>query len=568
MSPSPRRRPISSPATRTSWSTCSSAIARTARRAAFRWPRTGRKANGPATLWASLSANGRAVAFASSASNLVPNDTNGAQDVFVSSVDCGNGVVNPGEECDDGNVADGDCCSAECNLEAVGSACDDGDLCTQTDGCDGAGTCVGDDPVVCPGPGDSCRANGACDPRPAPVRSSMRPPGHRARTAISVTGSDACDGEGSCVGSDPVVCPEPSEACHVNGACDPTTGTCPILDAPAGTLCSDGNLCTGSDACDGAGSCVGSDPVVCPQPSEACHVNGACDPATGTCPILEAPDGTSCDDGEACTTGDACAAGACEPGELDPSACVDPTRCYRAELGFSDLLRFRIRQVTIADEFGTGRYWLQRPTELCATATVDDGDAATPPGDGAAMRQLLACHDIDAVWINWKPPVFDRHAATVENLLGAQRLSIGNPLEMCMRANERGSNPSALLDDYVCYGAKRADGEQDLPERTVLVEDRFGTASVRVGRPELYCNPASADGGMIAQPLANLVCYSTRDSSHSGGSTPLRPITLSIEDRFTSGKLFTFGADRLCLPTAVQEVTKQARALRFRHRHR
>jgi hypothetical protein len=46
---------------------------------------------------------------------------------------CGNGVVDPGEECDDGaaNRTGGTCCSADCQLLPSGTACaDDGDLCT------------------------------------------------------------------------------------------------------------------------------------------------------------------------------------------------------------------------------------------------------------------------------------------------------------------------------------------------------------------------------------------------------------------------------------------------------
>ncbi len=46
------------------------------------------------------------------------------------------------EECDDGNLIDGDCCSSTCELEPDGSDCeDDGDVCS-SDTCDGAGTCV------------------------------------------------------------------------------------------------------------------------------------------------------------------------------------------------------------------------------------------------------------------------------------------------------------------------------------------------------------------------------------------------------------------------------------------
>jgi len=57
---------------------------------------------------------------------------------------CGNGVVEPGEQCDDGpgNGQPGDCCTAACLFQAAGTACtEDGDLCT-LDACDGAGTCI------------------------------------------------------------------------------------------------------------------------------------------------------------------------------------------------------------------------------------------------------------------------------------------------------------------------------------------------------------------------------------------------------------------------------------------
>jgi len=64
---------------------------------------------------------------------------------------CGDGIVDPGEECDDGNNDDGDGCSATCTVEAVcpgfcalgGEPCDDintcvglGDFCVPDDSCD------------------------------------------------------------------------------------------------------------------------------------------------------------------------------------------------------------------------------------------------------------------------------------------------------------------------------------------------------------------------------------------------------------------------------------------------
>lgn len=69
-----------------------------------------------------------------------------------------NGVVEAGEECDDGNTINGDCCSANCTLES----CDDGDDCTTGDKCNTRGQCVGT-PRVCNSPG-ACEANpGTCD---------------------------------------------------------------------------------------------------------------------------------------------------------------------------------------------------------------------------------------------------------------------------------------------------------------------------------------------------------------------------------------------------------------------
>jgi cysteine-rich repeat protein/parallel beta-helix repeat protein len=56
---------------------------------------------------------------------------------------CGNGIVSAGEQCDDGNPDAGDCCSPSCQFESSGAACDDGDLCTNGDACNGAGACVG-----------------------------------------------------------------------------------------------------------------------------------------------------------------------------------------------------------------------------------------------------------------------------------------------------------------------------------------------------------------------------------------------------------------------------------------
>src|SRR5262245_22156909 len=85
------------------------------------------------------------------------------QDIFGTK--CTNGVVDPTEECEDGNLTDGDCCSARCTFEPSGSACSaDANVCT-ADVCDGAGACV-HPPLsagtACTGDGNLC-TDDACD---------------------------------------------------------------------------------------------------------------------------------------------------------------------------------------------------------------------------------------------------------------------------------------------------------------------------------------------------------------------------------------------------------------------
>jgi cysteine-rich repeat protein len=61
----------------------------------------------------------------------------------ITATKCGNGVIDPLENCDDGNQADGDWCSARCRLDAAGTPCSTDGNSACTDGvCDVAGTCT------------------------------------------------------------------------------------------------------------------------------------------------------------------------------------------------------------------------------------------------------------------------------------------------------------------------------------------------------------------------------------------------------------------------------------------
>jgi cysteine-rich repeat protein len=61
---------------------------------------------------------------------------------------CGNWIVEAGESCDDGNTANGDCCSSSCTVDPTGSGCPgNGDLCTPGL-CNGSGFCLHENQCV------------------------------------------------------------------------------------------------------------------------------------------------------------------------------------------------------------------------------------------------------------------------------------------------------------------------------------------------------------------------------------------------------------------------------------
>lgn len=81
---------------------------------------------------------------------------------------CGDGVLDAGEECDDGNTTGGDCCRMNCTLDLPGMPCAGDDVACHDHVCDGLGACAtrpNSDPCDT---GDACSeglcSDGACVP--------------------------------------------------------------------------------------------------------------------------------------------------------------------------------------------------------------------------------------------------------------------------------------------------------------------------------------------------------------------------------------------------------------------
>jgi len=213
------------------------------------------------------------------------------------------------------NPATGTCSNPE---KVDGIACDDGDLCTQSDACL-TGTCVGADPVVCAA-ADQCHDAGECNPATGMCSNPEKADGAACADDDVCTRVDACRA-GICAGTDAVICTA-QDQCHVAGVCNPATGVCSNPAAANGSACDDGNACTQVDTCSG-GMCRGGDRVVC-EAADQCHGAGECNPTTGRCVSAAKADGTVCDDGDACSRNDVCVGGRCV-GAASPDSDADGT---------------------------------------------------------------------------------------------------------------------------------------------------------------------------------------------------------------------------------------------------
>jgi cysteine-rich repeat protein len=160
---------------------------------------------------------------------------------------CGNGVIEPGEQCDDGNTLGGDCCDAVCQL-TIGP-CTDDNACTTGDVCTPLG-CVGT-PLDCSYLDSGC-TSGQCDPQNGECHSVNVNEGGPCDDGDSCSANDVCiAGICSSCGND-VVDSACGETCDppAAGSCDPTclAVVCGNGVVQAGEECDDGNA-TGGDGC-------------------------------------------------------------------------------------------------------------------------------------------------------------------------------------------------------------------------------------------------------------------------------------------------------------------------------
>ena len=270
---------------------------------------------------------------------------------------CGDGALEAGEECDDGNTDSGDCCAADCTLESDGTACGDptDTACDNPDTCM-LGVCVLNlefDGTACGNPTD----NGCDNPDTCAAgvcQLNLEPPGWACDDLLYCTLDETCDGAGACGGGTPNACDD-GVAC-TDDSCDEGTDEC--VSTPNDTHCPDDTqFCTGTEYCDPLANCSSTgDPCsateVCDEIGNVCNVPASC--GDGTLDVGEECDDGNTDPGDCCAANctleadgspcgdpsdttcddpDSCLAGTCEPNlELTGTSCDDLLYCTLDEM--------------------------------------------------------------------------------------------------------------------------------------------------------------------------------------------------------------------------------------------
>lgn len=130
--------------------------------------------------------------------------------------ECGDGVLETYEQCDDGNTANGDCCSSTCKFEPAGSSCSDGQFCTVADTCNGTGTCVGGSPRDC-SDGVSCTDDSCNEATDTCVHTPNN--AHCPNDGLYCNGTEFCDAVNGCSHSGNPCAGECCETTDTYGQC-------------------------------------------------------------------------------------------------------------------------------------------------------------------------------------------------------------------------------------------------------------------------------------------------------------------------------------------------------------
>jgi hypothetical protein len=399
-----------------------------------------------------------------------------------------------------------------------GADCSDDNPCTTTDTCQD-GTCEGGAAKVCVAL-DQCHVAGSCDVQTGACSNPNKEDGSACTDGDLCSQTDTCQ-SGSCTGGNPVVCMASSQ-CHDAGTCNPQDGICSNPVKAALAPCNDGNPCTTTDACD-SGDCVGQ-AVVC-SPLDACHVAGSCDPSNGNCSNPD-QDPSAYDDQVACTI-DACSNGTIshtpddsQCGELEQcttSGCAPMTEAggvivseFQA-LG-AEFIELRNTTAQPIDVRGWTLRNSQGETAVLRAATDPTGLAETPVviAAGASLYGVAnpGSPPGSAVAFLWGPPAsgFDLADSGDYLVLSAADATVQDFVDFRTLVSD--PNTPLTADSFVAHSAASAQLEPTKLTATANnTPTHWCTTFFAAGGSSRVGNTAGADNGSCSRVVINEVAY-------------------------------------------------------------
>jgi cysteine-rich repeat protein len=401
--------------------------------------------------------NGSADGLAGDASctSGVCNDSLGKPGVCAQALVCGNGKMEAGEGCDDGNTADGDACTAACKI-IVGQPCNGA-----ASGVVGADSCAS---AIC---NDAAGAPGVCNaPNTCGNRKLEAGEGCDDGNAIPGDGCDsACRIElgGKCNTAAPGVTGSAScqsTVCNeVAGGVCVAAGICGNSILEAGEACDDGNT-AGGDACDSAckretgSACNATAPGIV---GDASCTTGICNEAAGGVGVCAArkvcgnsvlEPGEGCDDGNS-AAGDGCSATCTiekdRPCNGDVAGQTGNTSCAT---GLCNQAGGAFPGTCVAK--GTCGNGTVDPGEACDDGNTRDGDSCTARCKVSVGAACVAGAEGDVACVSgWCDPIGGVCAPIDESTFGGGGCTMGG------MENTVGGGLFGLCVAFAAFAARR-----------------------------------------------------------------------------------------------------------------
>jgi cysteine-rich repeat protein len=223
-----------------------------------------------------------------------------------------------------------------------------------------------------------------------------------------------------------------------------------------------------------------------------------------------------------------------EPVSLQPPS-IDSFKCYTAKTKLRTT-KFATRTVDLMDDIESKETKVTSPAQICTPASVD-GKALGDPTTN------LACYNVATVQGQGK---FRARDVVVNNRFGTQTLTLTKAKALCTPAEVPPVPSVGGIDHFKCYVAKAKKGSPEFKKHRITVADLFETKNTRVRAPSMFCNAVSQDGQAIADPAAQITCYTIEDRA---GQPPFTRRDTQITDQFGDAIWNVTASKTLCVPS-------------------